>query len=62
MEHWYRYQYKANVMLVCCAGVWASYDPHLGVVVLDTEGMLGLATNENIRTRLLLKVQYNLVF
>ena len=49
-------------MLVCCAGVWASYDPHLGVVVLDTEGMLGLATNENIRTRLLLKVQYNLVF
>ena len=49
-------------MLVCCAGVWASYYPHLGVVVLDTEGMLGLATNENIRTRLLLKVQYNLVF
>jgi hypothetical protein len=40
-----------------CAGVWASYDPSLGVVLLDTEGMLGLSLNENIRTRLLLKVQ-----
>jgi hypothetical protein len=42
---------------VIVAGVWASYDPSLGVVLLDTEGMLGLSLNENIRTRLLLKVQ-----
>jgi hypothetical protein len=42
--------------ITCCVGVWASYDPSLGLVLLDTEGMLGLALNENIRTRLLLKV------
>eukprot|EP00092_Neocalanus_flemingeri_P009959 GFUD01010737.1.p1 GENE.GFUD01010737.1~~GFUD01010737.1.p1 ORF type:complete len:703 (-),score=93.22 GFUD01010737.1:369-2477(-) len=40
----------------CTSGVWTSFDPNLQVVVLDTEGMLGLASNENIRTRLLLKV------
>jgi len=46
----------SNLQESCTSGVWASYDPNLQVVVLDTEGMLGLADNENIRTRLLLKV------
>ena len=36
-------------------GVWCSYDPGLEVLVLDTEGMLGSAANENVRTRMLLK-------
>ncbi|XP_063229334.1 zinc finger FYVE domain-containing protein 1-like isoform X2 [Bacillus rossius redtenbacheri] len=40
----------------CTMGVWAAYDPQLGVVCLDTEGMLGVTTHENQRTRLLLKV------
>ena len=40
----------------CTTGVWASYDPDLQVLILDTEGMLGSVDNENIRTRLLLKV------
>ena len=40
----------------CTTGVWATYDPELQVVILDTEGMLGAADNENVRTRLLLKV------
>jgi len=40
----------------CTSGVWAAFDPDLQVIVLDTEGMLGLATNENLRTRILLKV------
>ena len=40
----------------CTTGVWASYDPELQLLVLDTEGMLGRVDNENIRTRMLLKV------
>ena len=40
----------------CTTGAWASYDPDLQVVIIDTEGMLGAAENENVRTRLLLKV------
>ena len=40
----------------CTTGAWASYDPDLQVVLIDTEGMLGAAENENMRTRLLLKV------
>ena len=40
----------------CTTGAWASYDPDLQVVLIDTEGMLGAADNENVRTRLLLKV------
>ena len=40
----------------CTTGAWASYDPDLQVVIIDTEGMLGAAENENMRTRLLLKV------
>jgi len=40
----------------CTTGVWCSYDPGLEVLVLDTEGMLGSAANENVRTRMLLKV------
>jgi len=46
----------SNLQESCTSGVWTSFDPQLQVVVLDTEGMLGLANNENIRTRLLLKV------
>lgn len=40
----------------CTSGVWAAFDPSLQALVLDTEGMLGTSDNENIRTRLLLKV------
>jgi len=40
----------------CTSGVWAAYDPVLQALVLDTEGMLGTSDNENIRTRMLLKV------
>ena len=40
----------------CTSGVWASFEPSLQALVLDTEGMLGTSHNENVRTRLLLKV------
>lgn len=40
----------------CTVGVWAAYDPTLGLVALDTEGLLGAAANQNQRMRLLLKV------
>lgn len=40
----------------CTLGVWAAYQPTLGVLCLDTEGLLGTTTNENQRMRLLLKV------
>jgi zinc finger FYVE domain-containing protein 1 len=29
----------------CTIGVWAAYDPNRGVIVLDTEGMLGQTGN-----------------
>jgi len=40
----------------CTAGVWAAYDRERRAVILDTEGLLGVSTNENRRTRMLLKV------
>ncbi|XP_060798156.1 zinc finger FYVE domain-containing protein 1-like [Neoarius graeffei] len=40
----------------CTVGVWAAYEPRLGLIVLDTEGLLGTSTNQNKRMRLLLKV------
>ncbi|XP_072546828.1 zinc finger FYVE domain-containing protein 1 [Salminus brasiliensis] len=40
----------------CTIGVWCAYDEHLGLVVLDTEGLLGASTQQNQRMRLLLKV------
>ncbi len=40
----------------CTAGVWAAYDQVHNAVILDTEGLLGVTTNQNQRTRLLLKV------
>lgn len=40
----------------CTLGVWAAYQPTLGVLCLDTEGLLGATINENQRMRLLLKV------
>lgn len=40
----------------CTLGVWAAYQPALGILCLDTEGLLGTTTNENQRMRLLLKV------
>jgi len=46
----------SNQQESCTTGVWASYDPELQLLVLDTEGMLGRVDNENIRTRMLLKV------
>lgn len=40
----------------CTLGVWSAYQPSLGVLCLDTEGLLGATINENQRMRLLLKV------
>ncbi|KAK6296885.1 hypothetical protein J4Q44_G00330270 [Coregonus suidteri] len=40
----------------CTVGVWAAFDPGLGLVALDTEGLLGSAANQNQHMRLLLKV------
>lgn len=40
----------------CTLGVWAAFQPTLGILCLDTEGLLGATTNENKRMRLLLKV------
>lgn len=40
----------------CTVGVWAAFDSGLGLVALDTEGLLGAAANQNQRMRLLLKV------
>lgn len=40
----------------CTVGVWAAYDDINHVVILDTEGLLGVSGNQNQRTRLLLKV------
>lgn len=40
----------------CTVGVWAAYDDVNRVVILDTEGLLGVSGNQNQRTRLLLKV------
>ncbi|KAM9468487.1 zinc finger FYVE domain-containing protein 1 [Clarias gariepinus] len=40
----------------CTIGVWAAYEPHLNLIVLDTEGLLGASANQNQRMRLLLKV------
>ena len=38
------------------AGIWAAYDPVHNAVIVDTEGLLGVSSNHNQRTRLLLKV------
>lgn len=40
----------------CTVGVWAAFDPVHNAVIIDTEGLLGVSTNANQRTRLLLKV------
>lgn len=40
----------------CTMGVWAAMQPSNGVLCLDTEGLLGVTTTENQRTRMLLKV------
>lgn len=37
-------------------GVWVAFQPILGAIVLDTEGILGTTLNENKRMRMLLKV------
>lgn len=40
----------------CTVGVWASYDIDNQAIIVDTEGLLGVTTNQNQRTRLLLKL------
>lgn len=40
----------------CTMGVWAAHQADLGVLCLDTEGLLGETVANNLRTRLLLKV------
>lgn len=40
----------------CTMGVWAAHCPDQGLLTIDTEGLLGMADNENQRTRLLLKI------
>ena len=46
----------------CTVGVWVAYDPSRNVICLDTEGLLGATSNENQRTRLLLKVCHSPIF
>ncbi|XP_066280144.1 zinc finger FYVE domain-containing protein 1-like isoform X1 [Branchiostoma lanceolatum] len=40
----------------CTVGVWAAFDPATLTITVDTEGLLGVTSNQNQRTRLLLKV------
>ena len=40
----------------CTVGVWTAFDPVHNAVIIDTEGLLGISSNANQRTRLLLKV------
>lgn len=40
----------------CTVGVWASFDSDNSAIIVDTEGLLGVTTNQNQRTRLLLKL------
>nr|XP_020469604.1 zinc finger FYVE domain-containing protein 1-like isoform X2 [Monopterus albus] len=40
----------------CTMGVWAAFDPIHKVVVMDTEGLLGISSKQGQKTRLLLKV------
>lgn len=40
----------------CTVGIWVAYDRNLDVICIDTEGLLGATSNENQRTRLLLKI------
>ncbi|XP_067682837.1 zinc finger FYVE domain-containing protein 1-like isoform X2 [Haliotis asinina] len=40
----------------CTVGVWAAHDPVNNTLVIDTEGLLGVTSNQNQRTRLLLKI------
>ena len=40
----------------CTVGVWAAHDPVHNAIIIDTEGLLGVTSNQNQRTRLLLKV------
>lgn len=49
--------FRTSVEQVSCTlGVWAAYDGIRNVIVLDTEGLLGVTRKESQRTRLLLKV------
>lgn len=40
----------------CTIGIWAAYDAKRRVITIDTEGLLGVSSNCQRRTRLLLKV------
>ncbi|CAF0817462.1 unnamed protein product [Didymodactylos carnosus] len=40
----------------CTMGIWAALDQTTKTLVLDTEGLLGISQNANIRNRLLLKI------
>ncbi|KAL4238677.1 Zinc finger FYVE domain-containing protein 1 [Mactra antiquata] len=49
--------FKTSVQQASCTvGVWASYDIDNLAIIIDTEGLLGVTTNQNQRTRLLLKL------
>ncbi|XP_063720451.1 zinc finger FYVE domain-containing protein 1-like [Symsagittifera roscoffensis] len=37
-------------------GVWAAYDQDNKALILDTEGLLGVTNNQNVRSRLLVKI------
>ena len=50
----------SSEQLSCTVGVWAAHDPERRAIVIDTEGLLGVSSNQNQRTRLLLKVSTGL--
>lgn len=40
----------------CTIGIWSAFSSQHRAIFIDSEGLLGLSSNENQRTRLLLKV------
>ena len=40
----------------CTVGSWAALDKHMGAMIVDTEGLLGITDTSAERTRLLLKI------
>ncbi|XP_013391711.1 zinc finger FYVE domain-containing protein 1 [Lingula anatina] len=46
----------SNDVESCTVGVWAAYDPGTEAIIVDTEGLLGVTSNQHQRTRLMLKI------
>jgi zinc finger FYVE domain-containing protein 1 len=51
-------QKDASSLTTCTQGVWAAFDPLHDLILLDTEGWLGISANEKLNVRHLLKVSF----